>query len=505
MSNRPISGQGTPQQSTAAGEPYRLLFDANPTPMWVHDEETLAFLTVNEAALRLYGYSRQQFEAMSLKDLGPAEDITGTGGAKDQQCWAGAAPDAVWRHCTKEGALMEVELAISPVTFQGRPARLVLVHDITERKFEQEVLRLAREQLELRVQVRTADLAALNEALVESQDRFRQMAENIRDVFWLANPTMTSIIYVSPAYLEIWGQTCEELYVNPRSWFEAIHPEDRSRQRQIFRKPIPQEGYQCAYRVVRPDGSVRWVSDRGFPVRDNAGRFYRLAGIARDITESRALEKEILDISEREQRRIGQDLHDDLCQQLVGIEFLSKALQQQLPSGPQAAQAAEIAQAIRAAIEHTRLLARGLVPIELEADGLMQGLQALAARASNLFRVHCTFQCPAPVPIHDVTVGTSLYRIAQEAVTNGIKHGKAKQIDIRLSATADSAMLAVKDDGVGFSDQPGGPRGMGLRIMQHRADTIGGTFGIQKEPEGGATVVCTVPLAAEKIPTARKA
>ncbi|SPE52718.1 hypothetical protein SBV1_1580014 [Verrucomicrobia bacterium] len=494
MSNIANTGRCVPEQDLGKDEQYRLLFEANPTPMWVHDQETLEFLAVNDAALRLYGYSRQEFLALKLEQLRPPPALSallepvGTTGQEQ------AEPSTFLRHCKKDGALMDLELVISSVTFQGRGAWLALAHDVTERRFAEEVLRLAREQLEVRVQARTADLAALNEALVESQDRFRQMAENIRDVFWLANPSMTSIIYVSPAFQEIWGRPCDELYSNPRCWHEAIHAEDRPRQRQIFRKPIPSEGYQCAYRVVRPDGSTRWVLDRGFPVRDHAGRFYRLAGIARDVTESKELEKEVLAISEQEQRRIGQDLHDHLCQQIVGIEFLSKALQQQLGTQPQAGQAGEIAAAARVAIEQGRLLARGLIPIDVEAGGLMRGLQSLAAQMTGLFRIHCSFQCPTAVAIHDVTIGTSLYRIAQEAVNNGIKHGKASQIEIRLSSTGEGAELAVKDNGVGFSGQKGNSRGLGLRSMRYRADLIGASFGIQSEPERGTLVLCRVAL-----------
>src|SRR5262249_14575455 len=153
----------------------------------------------------------------------------------------------------------------------------------------------------------------------------------------------------------------------PRSWLEAVHPEDRPRMRQFFTKPVSAEGYEQSYRIVRPDCSVRWILDCGFPIRDRTGSLSRVAGIARDVTDRKELEKEILAISEREQQRIGQDLHDDLCQQLVGTEFLCKALQQQLKAQPQVTKVAEIAQLIRSAIEYTRQLARGMAPLELEA------------------------------------------------------------------------------------------------------------------------------------------
>jgi PAS domain S-box-containing protein len=419
-----------------------------------------------------------------------------------QEFWRTLRTGRTWRgefiNRRKDGRLYIVEQTVTPIQVDGGGIThfIAVAQDVTERKAVEEQLRLVREQLEFRVQEREVDLDTANRALVESQERFRQMAENIRDVFWLASPTRLSLSYVSPAYAEIWGRPCEELYSNPAAWFEAIHPADRPRIREWLRQPVPADGYECSYRIVRPDGSVRWVSDRAFPVRDSVGNVYRLAGIARDITERRELEQEVLAISEREQRRIGQDLHDDLCQELVGIEYLSQALQQRLKEQPQGTQAGEIARLIRAAIDHTRFLARGLAPIELSADGLMRGLGALAARTSEVFRLQCSFHCPVPVLITDVTVATALYRIAQEAVSNAAKHAKPKNIEIHLTASSDKAVLTVKDDGLGFSTAGRGPRGMGLRIMQYRAAMLGGTFTIEKQPTRGTDVVCTVPFGA---------
>ena len=483
---------------------YLELFETIPDPMYVYDEESLRFLAVNAAAIELYGFSHDEFLSMSLKDIRPAADVHALLETVARQRRFILSHGGVWRHRKKDGTLLEVDITVSAVNFRGRAARLVLARNITDMRRAEDASRQAREDLEQRVQARTADLEAANQALVESQERFRQMADNIRDVFWLSNPSMTAIIFASSAYEEIWGRTRAELYAKPHTWFEGIHPEDRARLRRFFKKQLPERGYEHTYRVLRPDGAVRWVLDRGFPVRDQAGEFYRLVGIAGDITERKELETEILAISEREQRRIGQDLHDDICQQLVGIEFLSKALEHQLRTTEQAAQAAEIAQLIREAIEHTRLLARGLAPIQLEAEGLMEALRALAARISHFFRIQCAFRCPFPALIPDVTVGTYLYRIAQEAVTNAIKHGKAKTIEIQLAVTGDSILLTIQDDGAGFARQGRNPEAMGLRIMQYRADLIGGHFRVETGPGAGTTVVCSVPLSATTTPTPKK-
>jgi PAS domain S-box-containing protein len=126
-----------------------------------------------------------------------------------------------------------------------------------------------------------------HEALRESQDRFRQLAENIREVFWLTDVAKNRIIYISPGYEEIWGRTCESLYDAPRSWLQSVHPEDQPRvQLEALTKQAAGD-YDVEYRIVRPDGAIRWIRDRAFPIRDVAGSVYRIAGIAEDITASR--------------------------------------------------------------------------------------------------------------------------------------------------------------------------------------------------------------------------
>jgi signal transduction histidine kinase len=214
----------------------------------------------------------------------------------------------------------------------------------------------------------------------------------------------------------------------------------------------------------------------------------------RDITHRIELEREILTISEREQRRLGHDLHDDLCQQLAGIEFLSQTLASDLAAqaAVEAVQAREIAQSVQNAMTQTRELARGLSPVGMEAEGLMEGLRQLAERTSNIFRLECHFRCPAAVLVSDHAVAIHLYRIAQEAVGNAIKHGKAGSVTIALATVGNNLQLGVNDDGIGIPRKRPKTKGMGLRIMQYRAGVIGGSLAVQRNPDGGTTVVCTV-------------
>ena len=127
------------------------------------------------------------------------------------------------------------------------------------------------------------------EALRESNERFRQLAENIREVFWLTDPEKINMIYISPGYEDIWGRSCMSLYDSPQSWLEAIHPDDQPRIRQAMLTQQLTGTYDVEYRIIRPDGAIRWIWDRAFPIRDQTGRVYRIAGIAEDISERKGM------------------------------------------------------------------------------------------------------------------------------------------------------------------------------------------------------------------------
>lgn len=245
----------------------------------------------------------------------------------------------------------------------------------------------------------------------------------------------------------------------------------------------------------RKDGTVFPIDLSVSEVRLARGRLF--TGFIRDISERKQLEKEILEVADREQRRIGQDLHDGLCQQLAGIEMMSQALEQRLAlkSRAAAAQVGRIAGHVREAISHTRRLSRGLSPLALESDGLMAALQELAMNTEEMFRVGCTFKCAAPVHIRDASVATHLFRIAQEAVSNAIRHGKATRILLELKHEArGKIVLVASDNGSGFPKTMPKRKGMGLRIMQSRAGMIGGTVFFGNHPAGGASVVCSVAI-----------
>ena len=227
--------------------------------------------------------------------------------------------------------------------------------------------------------------------------------------------------------------------------------------------------------------------------------------IMRDITERKQMQREILEISRREQQRIGQDLHDGLCQDLAAITLLAESLRKKLAreSLPRdAAETGEIAKLVAKAIVRTKFLSKGLLPVELEARGLMAALQDLANNTNKLTNAYCHMRSESSVSIRDNVVAIHLYRIAQEAVNNAIKHAKPRHIEIGLSRTKNEIILTVKDDGIGIKKQLK-RKGLGLSIMYSRADTIGAYLQIRKDRNNGTTVTCSVPTATAAFPFRR--
>jgi PAS domain S-box-containing protein len=221
-----------------------------------------------------------------------------------------------------------------------------------------------------------------------------------------------------------------------------------------------------------------------------------ISSAIRDISERKHLEKTILEISEIERRRIGQDLHDGLGQHLTGVAFMGKALEERLAESsiPEAAEAVKIVKLVNDSIKMTRDLARGLLPVVSEAHGLMSALEHWVAEVSELFHVNCRFECTDPVFVQEEVLAEHLYRLAQEAVTNAIKHGHARDIVIGLAVVKGGGVLTVRDNGCGFDTVLKSQSGLGLRIMNYRAKMISGSLNVQSAANGGTMVRCLFPI-----------
>ncbi len=353
--------------------------------------------------------------------------------------------------------------------------------------------RVEQRMAALRVEAAVRQLA--EEQFRGSDQRFRQVTEAITEVFWMTNIDKTEMIYASPGYEKIWGRTCQSLYATPHMWLDSVHADDRER---VLRAALTKQAtgdYDEEYRILRPDGSVRWIRDRAFPVRDASGKVYRIVGIAEDTTERKRLEREILGIIDCEQARIALELHDGLCQQLVRTAFAVNLLEQDLAaSAPvEPARTGKIAALLDDAITQARSIARGLYPVKVEVGSLDSALQELCRDTSALFPIACEFICHLPGTVRDIAAALPLYRIAQEAVHNAVKHSHASRIVVELAGTDKTVTLSVTDNGEGI--RPLSPKrdGMGLRIMQYRARTIGASLEINRAVPGGTIVCCSLP------------
>ena len=407
-----------------------------------------------------------------------------------------------------------------------------LQQEIAQRERAEEALRKANLDLEARVQERTADLIRTNGELRESEERFRTMAHAAPVMIWMSGPDKLCNYFNQP-WLEFTGRTLEQELGN--GWAEGVHPEDLSCCLETYVQSFDQrKPFEMEYRLRRADGEYRWIIDHGVPRFRPDGSFLGYIGSCKDFTsrreaeavlikshdelesrvrlrtaelvqsnrelenqirERRHLEALVLSISEREQQRIGQDLHDGLCQQLTGIKFRSGLLEQKLAKRglAEATDAHAIEALLSQAIEQARGQARGLNPVRLEADGLMTALQELAGSIADVFGIQCICDSGKPVLLQDHAVAIHLYRIAQEAITNAIKHGQAGQVRLRLAERDDHICLEIHDDGIGFPAAPQKNGGIGLHIMNYRAHTIGAALEVQSAGRDGTLVICSLP------------
>ncbi|WP_414662926.1 PAS domain-containing sensor histidine kinase [Horticoccus sp. 23ND18S-11] len=296
---------------------------------------------------------------------------------------------------------------------------------------------------------------------------------------------------VNQAELDLLGRTSDE--VNGRTLAE-FHAEPDVIEAILQRIARHESLRDQRAKVRRKDGSLRHVLiDVNGLWKDR--QLVHSRWFVRDITRRLELEREVLGIAERERERIGRELHDDLCQELLGIEFLNETVIRQLDgAAPQVAKKArDVSLALREAMNHARDLAHGLSPAAaMVGPTLATALEDLASRTQALFHRTCTFRGTVPEPLADPAIGIHLIRIAQEAVSNAIRHGNPTRIEIQISTLARDLILGVRDNGSGIAGLPRKKHGMGLRVMQYRAGVINGSLVVQRETNGGTAVICTV-------------
>jgi PAS domain S-box-containing protein len=476
---------------------YQKLFEVNPHPLWVYDLETLKFLTVNEVAIKQYGYSQAEFLTMTVKNiLSPYHASVPQG--KIFHTTSEAKQMTIEKHQKQDGSLIDVEITSHELIFKGRRARLVLARDITQEKQAQE-------------------------ALSASEEKFRQIADNIYEIFWMRDADNGRVLYVNPAYERVWGRSCESWYAEPQSFLEAVHPEDKLRVMTNLKENVKKE-FETEYRIVRPDGSVRWVWEHSFPIKNSFGDVYRCAGVTQDITERkraqeirRELEKEI-ELHELKNRffsMVSHEFRTPLSTILISAQVLENS-----QDWSEEKKLKNLQRIQSSAKTMTQLLTDMLTLMRAEFGKLEFNPQLLNLEEfCNSIVEEIRFSTRAKQDI--IFINKSLKKTAfmdekilrlilSNLIDNAIKYSpKDSKIFLTLDYKSDRAIFLIQDQGIGIpqeeqellyqsfyrgknvGDVPG--TGLGLAVVEKCVELHGGSINVESQLAVGTTFTVSIP------------
>ncbi|MDX1530588.1 MAG: PAS domain S-box protein, partial [Rhodothermales bacterium] len=581
------------EEGRRSEERFRSLFVASPDAIFVESEDGVV-LDANPAACRLHRTDRASLIGRRVADLVPEayrsrsqDDFVGlmTGALETLESYS----------LTADGEPVPVEVRASRVRYGGRPAVLLHVRDVTERRRQQALIERSERLL---AGVLTASLDG-----IAALEAVRDASGAVVDFRWLTVNPSAAALYGLPAdalidaRLSEWrpaafGPRLFERFVEvvetgapfrdelqtgtggPPTWLSitvvrlddgiTLTTRDVTEQKAAERALRESEerfakafhaapvaisisteaegqflavnehflrltGYEHAEVVGHTTAELRLYPDPGgrarllerirrqgrlydveHPIRTRSGELrdtlysfelIEIAGrpcilaIGHDVTDRKRLEREVIEATEIERRRIGQDLHDGLGQQLTGAAFLARGLQQRLEraGAAEAADAAYLADLLAETLGEARGLSRILSPVDIESDGLADALHGLAEQTSRTFDVPCQLTTVGDVRLDDNAAASHLFRIAQEAINNALKHAAPSTVSVVLERKPGALVLRVHDDGRGLPPAPT-DGGIGLRTMRYRADLIGADLAIRPDRAGGTVVACRVPL-----------
>ena len=431
-------------------------------------DEHCTIKSFNQAAEKIFGYRALEAVGKNVSLLMPSPDREKHDGhiarylRTGQSNIIGSSREVVGLR--KDGTTFPMEIAVSDLKLAGHHIFTGIVRDITPRKKAEQALLDERNFISAVLDTSGALILLLDEAgrIV----RFNRACEH------------------ASGYLfdEVRGKTIWKLLVPPE---EIAGVQAAFEQARTTKIPVRHENQWLA-----KNGRHRLISWSNTVMTGEDGSVTVIAtGI--DITFRRRLESEVIEISESEQRRIGQNLHDGLFRKLAGVQQTTDLIAKKRTTGSVTkAEIATVSEQVRETITETQRLVRSLSPTHLESNDLVASLAELAANTEQLFKVGCKFACPRTVEIVDKMVITQLYRIAQEAIHNAIKHGGAKNVTVTLTASDDRCTLAIANDGFPFPEEAVRSEGLGLRIMKYRAGMLGGSLTIDSGKNGSTVATC---------------
>ena len=441
----------------------------------------------NRGAEAMYGYSESEALKLSVRDLAVEDDSAHALDFIARAARGEDIPACETKRRMRDGRILDISASATLLRDAWRaPAGVAITErDITERRQTEERIRAVNATLEKRVGERTRELA-------ESRERMRAILDAATDAVVTIDRAGKIVTFNKSA--ERLFQYAPEQAIGMDVGM-LIPPAERGQHRGFVARYLDTHqarilGRPREVNAYRQDGTI-------FPMRlsvaeiDHLGLF---VGIIHDLTDARTLQNEILNIAMLEQHRVGQELHDGIQQELTGLGLLAQNLMDTLAT--KAGANAELARRVAAGISevnlHVRTLARGLVPVPVDPQALSAALGELTRSTAKNYGLSCQFDCPRPVTVNSANTATHLFRIAQEAVGNAVKHAKAKAISVRLADAHGLLSLEIRDNGKGISPKVAPHVGIGLRLMEHRCSIIGGRFSVERQGEGGTRVACTI-------------
>jgi PAS domain S-box-containing protein len=453
---------------------YRAVMETAGDGIWMLDGEGRV-VAVNEAYARRSGYRREELIGMPIADLEAQESPAEVASHIETVRRLGQDRFETW-HRAKDGTSWPVEVSASYWPSAG--GRFIAVsRDIAERRQAEAALR-------------------------EGETRYRNLFAQSPDAIYVYQGDR--IVLVNRACLKLFGASAPEELIG-RSPLDLVHPDFRETVRERVRLvcELGESVPPLAEKFLKLDGTIvdAEVAAAPFPIDGaNAAQV-----ILRDIGERKAMEREIIEASTALQERIGRDIHDGLGQQLTGIALLAASLERRLATAglaAEAAAAAELRLHLRATLEESRSLARGLSPMEIDLETLPGALAELALRIQETSGIPCRFRGTALTAGDGGSLASNLYRIAQEAAQNAVRHAAPIEIEIALVQAQGELVLSVRDDGRGMGPADAPRPGLGLQIMRYRAGIVGGRLSVLPAPGAGTLIRCTAPLPSPAEPPA---
>jgi PAS domain S-box-containing protein len=458
--------QRTQTQLSLSDSRYKLFFDSVPLPVFTYDIETLRIIDANAAAISRYGYSREELLSLTILDIRSPEERSLPLPISDGLP-GGVDLGGSWKHRWKDGTIRDVYVNGYSLILDGRRTELNIIQDVT-------------------------DQLAIQKALETSEQRMRIIADVATDAIWDVDFQTEEVIFTNGLDTSFGHDPSKPSSIE--WWASHIHPDDQEEVLRGFDQAVEGGGFfwSARYRFQRADGEYAHVIDRGVIIRDPQSRPVRMIGTMVDITRQVEIQEATTLATLEERQRLARDLHDAVTQSLYSLTLMAEAARRRAQVGDMVAAHEfidRLGQLAQQSLKEMRLLVYELSPTALKEKGLAGALQARLDAVERRAGIHADLQMHLTRELSP-EIQIQLYRIAEEALNNALKHAQASSVTLEVASNDHGVTLRISDNGIGFENHVMNPSGgLGLTNMQDRAAKLGGKLEIESAPGEGTTIL----------------